>query len=61
MSGDETNCIHAATYLQSTMSKCRLNNIHCHKDIADGIDVTNIAKSLYRKLLETKITLEDFV
>ena len=36
------------TYLRSTMSECRLNNVmllHCHKDIADGIDVTNIAKS----------------
>ena len=48
MSGDETNCIHAAIYLQSRMSKCKQNDImllHCHKDIADGIDVTNIAKS----------------
>ena len=36
------------TYLRSSMSECRLNNsmlLHCHKDIADGIDVTKIAKS----------------
>ena len=36
------------TYLRSSMSECRLNNamlLHCHKDIADGIDVNNIAKS----------------
>ena len=35
-------------YLRSTMSACRVNNamlLHCHKDIADGIDVTKIAKS----------------
>lgn len=48
-SWDETNCTPTATYLRSTISECsyRLNNVtllHCHKDIAYGIDVTNIAK-----------------
>ena len=37
-------------------TECRLDNVmllHCHKDIADGIDLTNIAKSLYQLLSET--------
>ena len=36
------------TYLRSTMSESRLNNImllHCHKDITDSLDLLNIAKS----------------
>ena len=34
------------TYLRSIMSACRLNNgmlLHCHNDIADGIDVTKLS------------------
>ena len=36
------------SYLRSTMSESRLNNImllHCHKDITDCLDLLNIAKS----------------
>lgn len=36
------------TYLRSTMSECRLNNVlllHCHKDITDNVNVTDIAKT----------------
>ena len=36
------------TYLRSTMSECRLNNVlllHCHKDITDSVNVTDIAKT----------------
>ena len=46
------------------MTECRLNNVmllHCHKDIADGIDLTNIAKSFVsvtHVTLGDKITLE---
>ena len=36
------------TYLRSTMSESRLNNVmllHCHKDITDSLDNVNIAKT----------------
>ena len=35
------------TYLRSTMTQCRLNNIlllHCHKEMTDAIDLTAIAQ-----------------
>ena len=36
------------TYLRSTMSQCRLNNVlllHCHKDMTDNINISDIAKA----------------
>ena len=35
------------SYLRSTMTQCRLNNIlllHCHKEMTDAIDLTAIAQ-----------------
>lgn len=57
----QINCILAATYLRSTTSKCRLNNVHCCKGIADGIDVLLLIllSLLYQWTLRNKITLED--
>ena len=36
------------TYLRSTMTECRLNNVlllHCHKDMTDNINIPDIAKA----------------
>ena len=50
------------TYLQSTMSQERLNNVillHIHKDITDSLDLTDIARSFLRQMKEDNDILEN--
>ena len=49
------------TYLRSTMSQERLNNVilHIHKDITDSLDLTDIARSFLRQMKEDNDILEN--
>ena len=51
------------TYLRSTMTQCRLNNIlllHCHKEMTDAIDLTAIAQEFIAANERRKTYLGEF-